>query len=248
MSVSTKLSGSVKVISVEGIIGAGKTTLLQKLKNKSKFNNLLHVLAEPVECWIDVRKNLNGKNTNKYNSLNGNFNILECMYEDGKRWGLTMQSWALHTRAVTILNYIKTLKNTGETNILMIERSLHANKIFSEIMKEMNYLNDLEWVIYNKLYNYYQGEVPQINGMIYLNTDVEEAMNRLKLRNRKGEISITKEYQKKLKLKHDKIVNESMKNKIITINNNPNVMDLNQCNKVIVEIDNWLHKLCCTKF
>ena len=89
----TKLSASLTIITLEGIISAGKSTLLEKLKLHSKYKNLLHVLPEPVECWKDVRNNItNGNKTNnEMTKQKDNFNILQCMYQDSKRWGYTMQ-------------------------------------------------------------------------------------------------------------------------------------------------------------
>ena len=45
----------------------------------------------------------------------------------------------------------------------------------------------------------------KINQIIYLKTDVETCMRRIKLRNRDGESKITKEYQMRLERSHDNL-------------------------------------------
>ena len=82
---------NIKIISIEGIIAAGKSTLTEILKNESKYKNKIHVLKEPIECWQDVRKNINGNVSNLNYFSDENFNILQSMYEDNKRWSYTMQ-------------------------------------------------------------------------------------------------------------------------------------------------------------
>ena len=124
-----------------------------------------------------------------------------------------------------------------------MERSLRSNKIFSLTMKELNFMNNMEWVMYNKLYNFFEHELPQIDGNIYLNTSIKECMKRLKGRNRPGEKTITKEYQKSLKQKHNKIFNEMNKNAVHQINGDPDLMNINNCNTTINDIDQWLNKL-----
>ena len=62
------------VISIEGNIGAGKSTLISYL-------NLL-TIKEPVDEWLNI----------------GGQNLLQKYYEDPKRWGLTFQLNAIHSR------------------------------------------------------------------------------------------------------------------------------------------------------
>ena len=169
---------SKKIYTIEGNIGAGKTTIL-KIIGKN-FDDVTFV-EEPVSQW----QNLGGEN------------LLEKFYQDPERWGFTFEFYSM-------LSKIKCLMKAAdsEKNIIIIERSILSNKIFIDISKEMNKLNDLEYGMLINTYNFYRQNVyPILNGIIYLNTPVDLCVQRIILRNRNEENSVDKNY---LSLLHDK--------------------------------------------
>ena len=177
---------SKKIYTIEGNIGAGKTTIL-KIIGKN-FDDVTFV-EEPVSQW----QNLGGEN------------LLEKFYQDPERWGFTFEFYSM-------LSKIKCLMKAAdsEKNIIIIERSILSNKIFIDISKKMNKLNDLEYGMLINTYNFYRQNVyPILNGIIYLNTPVDLCVQRIIKRNRGGESNVDKNYLLMLKEKFDELSNYS---------------------------------------
>ena len=177
---------SKKIYTIEGNIGAGKTTIL-KIIGKN-FDDVTFV-EEPVSQW----QNLGGEN------------LLEKFYQDPERWGFTFEFYSM-------LSKIKCLMKAAdsEKNIIIIERSILSNKIFIDISKEMNKLNDLEYGMLINTYNFYRQNVyPILNGIIYLNTPVDLCVQRIIQRNREGENNVDKNYLLMLQEKFDELSNNS---------------------------------------
>ena len=177
---------SKKIYTIEGNIGAGKTTIL-KIIGKN-FDDVTFVEG-PVSQW----QNLGGEN------------LLEKFYQDPERWGFTFEFYSM-------LSKIKCLMKAAdsEKNIIIIERSILSNKIFIDISKEMNKLNDLEYGMLINTYNFYRQNVyPILNGIIYLNTPVDLCVQRIIKRNRGGESNVDKNYLLMLKEKFDELSNYS---------------------------------------
>lgn len=175
-----------KIYSIEGNIGAGKTTILNIIGQH--FDDVTFV-EEPVSQW----QNLGGEN------------LLEKFYQDPERWGFTFEFYSM-------LSKIKCLMKAAdsEKNIIIIERSILSNKIFIDISKEMNKLNDLEYGMLINTYNFYRQNVyPILNGIIYLNTPVDLCVQRIIKRNRGGESNVDKNYLLMLKEKFDELSNYS---------------------------------------
>ena len=99
-------------------------------------------------------------------------------------------------------------KSEDKTDVIVLERSSHANKIFATVMYEYNRLNNTEWKMYNEIFEYLTFRMPKIDGIIYLDCDIEKSMNRLKQRNRNGEENVDIDYQNALRNAHIKWVNE----------------------------------------
>ena len=138
---------SKKIYSIEGNIGAGKTTIL-KIIGKN-FDDVTFV-EEPVSQW----QNLGGDN------------LLEKFYKDPERWGFSFEFYSMLSKIKCLLK-----ASESEKNIVIIERSLLSNKIFFDISKDMNKLNDLEYGMLINTYNFYMQNIyPMLNGIIYLNT------------------------------------------------------------------------------
>ena len=177
---------SKKIYTIEGNIGAGKTTILNIIGKN--FDDVTFV-EEPVSQW----QNLGGEN------------LLEKFYQDPERWGFTFEFYSM-------LSKIKCLMKAAdsEKNIIIIERSILSNKIFIDISKEMNKLNDLEYGMLINTYNFYKQNVyPILNGIIYLNTPVDLCVQRIIQRNRGGENNLDKNYLLMLKEKFDELSNNS---------------------------------------
>ena len=167
-----------RIYSIEGNIGAGKTTIL-KILEKS-FKDIAFV-EEPISKWQNI----------------GNENLFQKFSENPERWCFSFEFYSMLTKVEALIK----AANCDKT-IIIIERSLLSNKIFIDISKKMNKLNEMEYGMLINTWNFYMQNIyPQIKGIIYLKTPVDVCVQRIILRNRNEENSVDKNY---LKLLHDK--------------------------------------------
>ena len=89
------------------------------------------------------------------------------------------------------------------------------------MLYEQKMINELEWETYNTWYDFFSFK---IDYFIYLKTDVDKCVERIKLRNRKGEETIPKEYLENLHSKHELWLNNK-KNKLL-LDGNSNINKL----------------------
>ena len=205
---------SKKIYSIEGNIGAGKTTIL-KIIGKN-FDDVTFV-EEPVSQW----QNLGGDN------------LLEKFYKDPERWGFSFEFYSMLSKIKCLLK-----ASESEKNIVIIERSLLSNKIFFDISKDINKLNDLEYGMLINTYNFYMQNIyPMLNGIIYLNTPVDLCVQRIIQRNRGEEVNVDKSYLFMLKDKFDELSNYSTIPTLVIDGN----FDLERdSTKVGIEIHNFM--------
>ena len=175
-----------KIYTVEGNIGAGKTTIIQLIAK-----NFLDVefVEEPVKEW----QNLNGEN------------LLEAFYKDPVRWGFSFEFYSMLTKIQKLLKAAD-----SDKPYIIIERSILSNKIFMDLSKELGKLNAMEYKMLMNTYDFYiQNVYPQLNGVIYLDTPVDECVKRIIKRNRGEECSIDKSYLELIKKKLDELAMNS---------------------------------------
>lgn len=168
------------VISLDGNIGAGKTTLLKKLKNIPD----VYVIEEPVGVWEQF--NTNGKN------------ILQHFYENQNRWAYTFQNAAILTRIIHINN---TIKNNPGYKLYITERSVLTDKfVFAKMLHKDKIIDDMEMQLYNMWFDNF-GSM-DVAGILWLTTDVQTCVERIKIRGRAGEENISQEYLENLDKAH----------------------------------------------
>lgn len=206
---------SKKIYSIEGNIGAGKTTILKII---GKYFKDVAFVEEPVSQWQDL----------------GGMNLLESFYSDPKRWGFSFEFYSM-------LSKIKALLNVAESDkpIIIIERSILSNKIFIDISNELGKLEPVEYRMLINTYNFYLEHVyPQLAGVIYLDTPVDECIKRIIKRNRGEETSIERSYLELLKSKLDELGNSST---IVVLNVDGKYDCERDANKVCDNISQFLH-------
>jgi deoxyadenosine/deoxycytidine kinase len=168
------------VISLDGNIGAGKTTLLKKLKNIPG----VYVIEEPVGVWEQF--NVNGKN------------ILQHFYEDQSRWAYTFQNAAILTR---IIHINKAIKENPGYNLYITERSVLTDKfVFAKMLHKDKIIDDMEMQLYNMWFDNFG--TMDVAGILWLTTDVQTCVERIKIRGRPGEENISQEYLEHLDKAH----------------------------------------------
>ena len=175
-----------KIYALEGNIGAGKTTILKIIGKNFKD---VEFVEEPVKQWQNL----------------GGMNLLDSFYTDPKRWGFSFEFFSMLTKIKALLNAAN-----SDKPIIIIERSILSNKVFMDISEELGKLDKMEYRMLMNTYDFYiQHVYPQLSGIIYLDTPVEECIRRITKRNRGEECSIEKSYLELLKKKFDEMANSS---------------------------------------
>ena len=203
------------IVSIDGNIGSGKSTFIKILK-RILDDQQVGFAAEPVDIWTGVV------------DKDGN-NILKCFYEDKDRWSYTFQNFAYITRLME-LDSIR--KNPKSRKVIITERSVLTDRnVFAKMLHESGCMNELEMKIYRHWHDYFDIKV---NHTIYIKTDVENCVERIKKRGREAETSISADYLTSLEKAHDEwLLND--KNCIVLNGNVDFVTDQLEQNKLIQE-------------
>ena len=175
------------LVSIEGTIGAGKTTVLENMELYFK-NDKVMFLKEPVDLWEQFKDD-SGKT------------ILEKFYNDKRRYGFTFQVMAYITRLSLLKNAIQ---NNPHVDVIIIERSLCADKnIFMNMLHDDGIVENMEYNIYNKWYDEFIKDY-RVDAVIYMDSDPDVCLERIKKRSRTGESGIPLEYLSKCRDYHTK--------------------------------------------
>ncbi len=186
------------LISIEGNIGSGKSTIINYLKNLNNDNIVF--VDEPVNEWLNIKSN--GKNA------------LELFYEDQNKNSFWFQVLAYITRLRNLLETVK--KNPKK--IIITERSIYTDKyVFAQMLFDTEKISDIEFQTYNYWFDTFRNET-KINVILYVNTQPEECMNRIKTRNRTEESSVELQYLIDCHSKHVNWIENERNSKIIYIN------------------------------
>lgn len=181
------------LVLLEGNIAAGKTTLGELLTDDERFM----FVREPVERWQSGFA----------------VNLLERFYTDTPRWSFTMQIGAFLTRA-------QTLDNLPEHNgIMVFERSIYCDRhVFAKNLYQQGLMDETEWALYMHFWEYFRINVPVPDAIVYLRTPAEECFQRLQIRGRAEEQSITLDYLQQLEARHDEwLLNPAVAEKPVVI-------------------------------
>ena len=177
---------SKRIYALEGNIGAGKTTVLKMLTKNFKD---VEFVEEPVKEWQNL----------------GGMNLLDSFYSNPQRWGFSFEFYSMLTKIQALLKAAD-----SDKPIIIIERSILSNKVFMDLSNELGKLDKMEYCMLMNTYNFYlQNIYPQISGILYLDTPVDECMKRITKRNRGEECGIERSYLEALKRKLDELANSS---------------------------------------
>ena len=177
------------IISLDGNVGGGKSYLLKQIRKRFPA---FKIVDEPVGQWTEL--------TNEHGE-----NMLELFYKDKKRWGYTFQTCALLTRQKNMQTMIDQLdKTSDETYIIITERSILTDKyIFADMLHRTGFMSDLEWNLYNKLFDALSQQ-HQVDGVIYVSTSALTSKDRIQMRGRPEEETISIDYLNDLDKQHEK--------------------------------------------
>ena len=190
------------IISIEGNIGSGKSELIKILRKK--YKNKIYFVDEPVKEWCSV-------------TTLDNKNLIEHFYENKQRYSYTFQNYAFITR----IKKLKEAIHNTNLDIIVTERSTISDKIlFAQMLYENKFLNKMEWEMYCSWFEYFTIHVDKF---LYVQTSIDNCMERIQKRNRNGEEQITKLYIEQLHEKHEEWLNNN--NKCMILNGNLNIFN-----------------------
>lgn len=173
----------VKIYYVEGIIGAGKSTFIKSVKDYiEKHHPDIRVLAlfEPIEEWEKS-------------------GLFKLFYNDKTRWAYTFQTFVYTSRCNQVLNHAELF---DMYDIILIERSIWSDKyFFMDSMFNAGVITPEEYEAYNMSWKLHSSLMNFEYSFIFLNTDVEKSMERIKKRARHDEI-VDEEYERGLHTSH----------------------------------------------
>lgn len=175
-------------ICVEGNISVGKTTFLQKIANEIiELRDLVEIVPEPVDKWKDVGPD--------------HFNLLDAFYNEPERYAYTFQNYVFATR---LMKEQETSK--GMKPLRLMERSIFSDRlVFVRAVHEAKWMSELELRIYESWFDPFISALPGLvpDGFIYLRASPDTCLQRLHMRNRPEERSVTLEYLRGLHEKHE---------------------------------------------
>ncbi len=204
------------LISLEGNIGAGKSTIIKRLK---ELNPSWHFIDEPVDVWTSLK------------TEEGD-NLLELFYNNKNRWSYTFQNCAVLMRMQLITDAINKWKDEcardpslAANNVFVTERSIETDyNVFASMLRNDKCINDIEWVLYLRWYNMLKTSC-SVTGIVYVDTPVDICMDRIRVRARIGEDSISKEYMESLDVFHRQWMDRN-EHPYVPYNNYGEVQDL----------------------
>lgn len=189
-------------IFIEGNIGAGKSTLINSL---AKYD-FIKIHQEPVDSW----QNFNG------------FNLLDLVYKNPAKYGFMFQSFALLTMANRQTN------DLDETKINVLERSIPSSTAcFVQALIENGAIEPPFAQVLHEWSEFIQSKlITEPDLIIYLQTDPEQLLNRIKERARKVERNINPQYLRQLHgLHEDYIQVMEKKYTVLRVNANEKLND-----------------------
>jgi deoxyadenosine/deoxycytidine kinase len=203
------------IISLEGNIGAGKSTLLQLLEK-----NGVNIMQEPMAEWV-----LKGKKGSP-------INVLEEFYADKDRYAYLFQSFCLRTR-------VRIMKNCDTNKLCILERGVDSDGIFGAIQYENGCINEVEYAVY--LYNLKQAKLdtPNVEKRIYVRTSIDNCMQRIRRRHRRGEENISDSYLQQLEDKHEEWLGNQ--ENVLVVDGNANFFDKEVVKEVIQQIKTFIN-------
>jgi deoxycitidine kinase len=167
----------MSVVAIEGNIGAGKSTLLRLLAKRG-----LRTVDEPLKKWRGEE--------------GGSANLLQLFYGEPTRWAFTFQTAAFLTRAQSAAAALRDPTAPADAR-WVLERSLLSDKhCFATNCLKTELFTTAEWGVYDDFHTWLMGEFPslRIDGAVYVRTQPQTCLARLRQRGRAEEATIPVEY------------------------------------------------------
>lgn len=203
------------IVSIEGNIGAGKTTFLSRLIEL--YPQDIEIIYEPVNIWVAY--NVTG--------MDEEVSLLSKFYEDPKQYAFPFQVAVMTSQMQTLI------KQIGESmkKIIVVDRSLFSSyHVFCQALYHDGKLTIIELEILTQLMKMFEDHLLlygyEFYYHIYLYTDPEVCLERIRKRARAEEVNISLDYLKQLHEHHQLwLMCSAACGKSLTVNAN---MDMEQ--------------------
>lgn len=205
------------VVFIDGNIGAGKSTFIKMME--LQFHKYYYV-TEPINMWKGVVDDQNI-------SLFGNF------YKNKERWSYTFQNMVQMTKFYDYVVRLDKIKEHsfisrilfGTKIVVIIERSCLIDKnAFASLLHDNEYIDETEWKIYNMWYDLINKTI-QTKNIIYLQTSPNICLDRIHVRDRDEENTITIEYLIELHNRHDNVLLNNKNINVLKLNNDYDILN-----------------------
>jgi deoxyadenosine/deoxycytidine kinase len=167
---------------VEGNIGVGKSTFLAMLQ--TEFPELT-IVQEPVDSWSVYHEGQS---------------LLENFYTNPQRWAYTFETMTMFKRVRYHLSH-----QNDHNPFRVMERSIYSGHYcFAQNDYAQGFFSPVEWESYQQWADYLVNKSCKApRGFIYLRAQPQTCYDRLRVRDRKGEETISLDYLKQLHQWHD---------------------------------------------
>lgn len=186
------------LVFIEGNIGVGKSTFV-KILQRHLGSRLLLDGSDDARTGRPVVLSL--EPCDEWQNIEGH-NLLEAFYSNPARWALLFQIYASMTR-------IRRQQDecTYAQDLHIMERSWFSDRYcFAQMLHEGGKINELEWAVYEQMWDWYMRNSDLPVCFIYLRASPEECYDRLKNRNRSEEASVPLSYLQDLHDHHERLL------------------------------------------
>lgn len=121
--------------------------------------------------------------------------ILDRFYKDQSRWSFTSQTHFL-------INRFQMIKDIEVTSTGIMDRSIYGDGIFAEVQYEAGFMIEEEFAVYKSLLENFVKHIKPPQLLIYLDCDINVALDRIKTRNRGCEQDISSQYLEQINDKY----------------------------------------------
>ena len=139
----------------------------------------------------------------------------------------TIWKYAFSFQFMVFISFIEILKKTIENNpnaIIITERSIETNKnIFAKMLYDGGFIEDINYKIYLKWFNFFAGDY-SVDKIIYIRSNPEVCLDRVKQRARDGEELIKIDYLETCDKYHEEFI--AGKEKYLVLNGNLDLQDM----------------------
>lgn len=162
--------------------------------------------------------------------------FLESFYKDQKRWSYHLQTYFLIHRFTALKN----AENSGENYIF--DRSIYEDaEIFARNLFESGNMPELEFRPYIEMFYELIGYLRKPDLLIYIDTDVDTILSRIRRRGRQMELEVPMNYWEKLDRLYDNWISDYSHSPVYTID--ARTIDIKKKPEQITNILNDLKKI-----